>query len=117
MVLSTRLLIIVAAPLMLILCGCETGYQQKTILDGLGYTDEKIGDGVYRVTYLVNALTTPEAAMKNLHARARELCGSSRYDHTAKLTMQNHPSYNPALYSYQNHRFPYVEGTVRCKRS
>jgi len=115
MVLNARFLA-AAVPLMLILSGCETGYQQKTILDGLGYSDEKIGDGVYRLTYLVNAYTPPEAAMKYWHARARELCGSGSYDHGAKLTIQNHPSYNPALYSYQNHRFPYVEGTVRCKK-
>jgi hypothetical protein len=117
MVLNARPLIIAAMPLMLILCGCETGYQQMNIWDGLGYTDEKIGDGVYRLTYLVNAVTPPEVAMKHWHARARELCGSSRYDHTANLTMQNHPDYNPTLHSSQNHRFPYVEGTVRCKKS
>jgi hypothetical protein len=77
-----------AVPLMLILSGCATGYQQKNIWDGLGYTDEKIGDGVYRLTYLANAITPPESTMKYWHARARELCGSGNYEHSAKLTMQ-----------------------------
>jgi hypothetical protein len=103
-----------AVPLMLILSGCATGYQQKSMWwDGLGYTDEKIGDGVYRVTYLANAITPPESTMKYWHARARELCGSSNYEHSAKLTMQK----NPTVYNYQDIWFPYVEGTVRCKKS
>jgi hypothetical protein len=116
MVLDARLLR-AAVPLMLILGGCATGYQQRSGWDGLGYTDQKVGDGVYRLTYLANAYTTPEDTMKYWHARARELCGSRHYEHNARLTMQDHSSYNAALFSYQNRLFPYVEGTVWCKKS
>jgi hypothetical protein len=102
-------------PVLVLLSACATGYQKKTMWDGLGYTDEKISDGVYRVTYLVNAKTPPQDALKYWHMRAKELCGSENYEHDAKLTSKNNRSYNPAIYSYQDHYFPYVEGKVTCK--
>jgi len=99
-----------------LLGGCATQYKKKTIWDGLGYTDEKISDGVYKVTYLVNALTPPGDALKFWHQRAKELCGNSDYEHDAKLTSKIIEDYNPAIYSYQTHSFPYVEGTVKCNK-
>jgi hypothetical protein len=105
-----------AVSVAMLLSGCATKYQKKTIWDGLGYTDEKIAEGVYRITYLVNANTPAEDAVKYWHQRATELCGSSDYDHDEKLTSQNNRDYNPAIFSYQDHYFPYVEGTATCKK-
>jgi len=83
----------------------------------IGYTDEKISDGVYRVTYEVNGHTSSQDALRYWHQRATELCGSSDYDHDEKLTTHNHQTYNPASYTYTDHLFPYVEGTVKCKEN
>lgn len=96
--------------------GCATGYQKASSFHPLGYTDEKVGEGIYRLTYKVNANTPSADASKYWHQRANELCGSGDYDHNEKLTMVNHRDYNPAIFSYQDHYFPFVEGTVTCKK-
>ena len=96
-----------------VLSACATGYQKKTAWDGLGYTDEKISDGVYKVTYLVNAKTPPQDALKYWHMRAKELCGSDNYKHDEKQTV--HVNRNMGLYGTTTyHNFPYVVGTVTC---
>jgi hypothetical protein len=97
-----------------VLSACATGYQKMNVWDGLGYTDEKVADGVYKLTYLVNANTPAQDALKYWHVRARELCGSDNYQHDEKQTI--YVNRNAGVYgSTTYHNFPYVVGTVTCK--
>jgi hypothetical protein len=74
-------------------------------MTGSGYSDEKIGEGVYRVTTLVNAFTTPDDALKYWRRRAAELCGSETYESSFKQSLRG------------AHGFPFVQGFVRCPGS
>ena len=101
---TSRLAVFVAlACTVTLLVGCATPYQKKTILDGLGYSDEKLEDGVYRVTYVVSPFTPPEDALKYWHQRARELCGSDGYEGHAQERMRG-----------RQMKSAYVQGIVRC---
>src|SRR5690242_10248200 len=89
------------AAMVFLLCGCATPYQKASDSQSLGYNEEKIGEGVYKLTYMANALTQAEDALKYWHQRARELCASYDYDHNETLTMLTGKSYNPAIFSMQ----------------
>lgn len=94
--------------------GCAaSSYEKMNVWNGMGYTDKKIEEDVYWVTYDVNAATVSSVAMKFWHERAKELCGNRPYEHDAKLELIPKSRYNP--YGNQTYYFPHVEGTVRCK--
>jgi len=97
--------------------GCFTGYQKKSFMSEVGYTDEKISEGVYKVKYLVTAFEPEGNVLKFWHKRAAELCGSTVYENDAVQKFKTRESYNPGIATYQTHRFPYVIGTVRCKNN
>lgn len=99
----TGLLIGVVATAALLM-GCATPYQKRTFWTGTGYNDEKIADGVYRVTSLVTPPSTPEDAVKYWHQRAKELCGSDDYEPNVRQSLRG---------PYKT--FPFVEGFVRCQ--
>ena len=84
--------------------GCATPYQKRTFWTGAGYTDEKIADGVYRVTSLVTPPSTSEDAVKYWHQRAKELCGSDGYEPNTRQSLRG---------PYKT--IPFVEGFVRCQ--
>ena len=105
---NIKLLMLLSA--CVVLASCATGYKKKSAWDGLGYTDEKVSDGVYEVTYLANALTPNQDALKYWHMRAKELCGSDSYQYDVKETIQANKNYRTGSV----HNFPYVVGTVTC---
>jgi hypothetical protein len=86
-----------------LLGGCATPYQKKSFWTGPGYEDEKLAEGVYRVTSLVNQITSPEDAVKYWHRRAQELCGSPTYEESLKQGMRG------------PHNFYFVQGVARCQ--
>ncbi|MEO5625316.1 MAG: hypothetical protein ABIQ70_04845 [Dokdonella sp.] len=94
------------------LCSCATGYQKESSALGTGgYTDSKIADGRYRITYLVNAFSSKAEALGFWHRRAKELCGNDTYwFHTTE-------SFKEMKDGYNYHQFPYVDGTVDCRRA
>jgi hypothetical protein len=100
----------------LLVSGCATKYGKANSINPLGYTDEKIGEGIYRLTYMVSDLEPREVASKYWLQRATELCGSSEFEHNEKLTVLNKPAFNPASLRHQDQYFPFVEGTVTCRR-
>ncbi|MGJ8679744.1 hypothetical protein [Paraglaciecola sp.] len=62
-----------------LLLGCQTSYRAKSIIDGLGYQDEKVQDGIFHIKYNVNAHTPATKALEFWHQRAEELCGNKQY--------------------------------------
>jgi hypothetical protein len=68
-----------------LLISCQTSYRAKNIIDGLGYQDEKVQEGVFHISYNVNANTQAQQALSYWHQRATELCGDSNYFADAKL--------------------------------
>lgn len=52
---------------------CATKYKQMKKNDGFGYTDEKINDFVYRITFVGNDRTTDEVLGKYFQRRSAEL--------------------------------------------
>jgi len=87
----------------ILLGGCATPYQKQSFLTGPGYTDEKLGDGVYWITSEVSAFTPEQEALNHWKRRANELCGTDAYDSTIQQSMRG---------SHGN--FAYVEGIARC---
>lgn len=100
------------------LAACATSdYIRKTQWTTEGYTDQMIGDGVYRVSYVVDDKSPPEKALRYWHQHASELCdGAVDYQHDEKQSKQNHPAFNPETNRFEDHYFSYVEGTVKCRR-
>jgi len=95
----------------LFLFGCgPTKYQKLTMWDGLGYEDEKVADGIYKIKYLSNANTTMQQTIKFWHIRASELCGSKGYtSETVKDFKLNEDM------AFNTHKFPRVVGIATCK--
>ncbi len=95
----------------LFLSGCgATKYQKLTMWDGLGYEDEKISEGTYRIKYLSNAHTTLEQIIKFWHMRASELCGEKGYTSDTREDYKH----NEDL-AFNTHKFPRVVGVATCK--
>ena len=83
-----------------------------------GYSEEKIANGVYKLSYLVNANTPPDAALSFWHQRAKELCGTSDYASDVKLTTKSNSSFavsGSGAY-FTNSNWPLAVGTLRCTK-
>ncbi len=98
------------------LAGCASNsYEKMNSWSGTGYEEKEVAPNTYWLIYRVNALTVSTVAEGFWHQRAKELCNNRGYEHDAKVVLVNKTSYNPAAFSFQNHYFPHVEGTVKCK--
>jgi hypothetical protein len=114
---NVRLMFVICS-LPVLVTGCTTGYQNINSFPGLGgYTDELISEGVYKITYLVNANTSSLKAKEFWLRRATELCGSSDYSHDMKLSikMNQNSGYAGGMVYSSQHEFPLAEGIVKCK--
>jgi hypothetical protein len=95
--------------IMTLLMGCQTGYRAKSIIDGLGYQDEKVQEGIFHIKYNVNAHTPANKALDFWHQRAEELCGNNHYfadtrlGKNSKLEISKRTSYD--LYNSSNVRY------------
>jgi hypothetical protein len=99
--------------LILAVAGCATTYH-KSIWGGDGYTDEKIAEDTYKVTFSGNGVTERQDVLKMWHQRAATLCGSSGYEHNAIFSEKKSRDTANIYSSFVEHRFPYVDGTVKC---
>ena len=75
--------IAVIAALGMSLAGCTSGLKYKKYGDGIpyqvGYSDFKIKDNQWKVTYTGPRDSNPELAMKFMYKRAKELCLEKGY--------------------------------------
>jgi len=74
----------------LILAGCATPYRAQSGSGG-GYSDEKLGEGSYKIRYVASGETEVMEVYRMWHRRATELCGSDKYqyDVAMKLTTRD----------------------------
>lgn len=86
-----------------VLVSCQTSYRAKSILDGLGYQDKELQEGVYQIAYKVNAMTKEQVALDLWHTRASELCGHTNYFADASLTRMATARFNPSNAAYYSH--------------
>jgi len=93
---------VVASLAALVGCSTVSTYQARGGWGG-GYADEKLADGVFRVTYVVTPGTATQDATRFWTMRARELCGPDVTDLHHKTTMRG-----------IGMQSPYAEGYVRC---
>ena len=99
------------------LTSCGTVYQKKSMMTGLGYSDVRLGEGRYRITYEAAAASGEAKAIEFWHRRAAELCGSSAYEHKYTVTIKDHQQFNRYNGRMESHLFPTVHGSVVCKTS
>ena len=100
----------------ILLYGCSTPYQHasKSLLGG--YTDEYLGDDIYRITVRLNAFTDKATAYEYFHRRARELTQQKGYDRYEVMEIIDPDEYaliywgkNPQLM-----RKPRIQGRIKC---
>jgi hypothetical protein len=106
---TTRLTTVIVALMCasMVMQGCSSPYQPlASSPNGLGYADEKLADGVYRITLVMHLFVSPADARKLWNRRAKELCGSNMY---ARITDGSTPP------SSIDHAI--VEDIVRCSGS
>ncbi len=65
----------------LAVAGCTTPYQPFEFFGTGGYTDEKISDDSYRVTFYGNRVTSPETVHKFLFYRTAEITLENGFDY------------------------------------
>jgi hypothetical protein len=99
----------------LTIAACATTYH-KSRWGGDGYTDEKIAEDTYKVTFLANAATERPDVLKMWHQRAAALCEGSGYEHNAIYSEKKYRDFTNIYSAFVEHHFPYVEGTVKCTR-
>ena len=74
-------LLLGAAGLALAACATSTPYTAADLNSGYGFTDQKIEDDRYRITFRGNSSTSREAVETYLLLRAAELTLENGYDH------------------------------------
>lgn len=105
--------------LMIFLSGCSgVPYAPKgtTMYQG-GYSDKKVGEGQYIVTFEGNAYNTILQITDFVKKRASELCAPSGFDASFTESYRPHTEMGFAggmVYTSQ-HQFPTVEAKVKCK--
>lgn len=98
--------------------GCAAGYQKMSMWDGMGYRDQQVGEGRYRISYTVNALTTAEQTRSYWMRRASELCGHDNFYYDLSVTTRTSSDVmfvGGVVYTPSSDR-PYAEGFVDCNR-
>lgn len=117
-----RVSILSIAALCLSACSTFTPYQSASS-DGYGFSEQRIEDNRYQVTFRGNSMTERERVENSLLYRAAELTLSNGYDYfivaesdTDEKTTYSSTSYYPAFYGRYNfssrrgrgvHHFPY----------
>ncbi|WP_439887818.1 hypothetical protein ACSX1C_00780 [Pseudomonas sp. MBLB4123] len=101
-----------------LLIGCSgVPYAPKgTTMYAGGYTDKKIAENTFLVTFEGNGYNTTPQVVGFVKKRAEEICSPLKADveireYLAEVT--NHAALNGQLYT-TNHKFPSAEGTVTC---
>lgn len=110
-------LLAVAATVLLAACATSTPYGPAASAGGFGFSEQKIEEGKYRITFRGNSSTTREQVETFLLFRAAELTVQSGFDHFIVLESDTEASRrysaspNPAFYGrYGFGRFPYYGG-------
>lgn len=76
-----RLLPVIALGLVLAACATEAPYGPKALGQSYGYTDQRLGENRYRVTYTGSTATSRETVENYLLRRAAEVTLDSGYDY------------------------------------
>lgn len=107
------------AVVVLLAAACATSTPYGPANGGYGFSDQKIEDNRYRVTFRGNASTSRETVENFLLYRAAELTLENGFDYfivvesdTEAKTTYSHSSYYPAYYG----RYDYYYGSRRYHR-
>lgn len=109
-----------AAAMGLAACATSTPYQPAEKAGGYGFSEQRVEEGRYRITYRGNSLTTRETVENSLLFRAAELTLENNYDYFVVVENETEAkrSYSstssPAFYGHYYyghpgyfHAFPY----------
>ena len=105
------------AVLLAALFGCETAYQEQTDFWHLGYTDELIAPGTYRIRVDGAGNDDEQRMTAYWHRRANELCGVDGYTGVPLSGTEEHVLYIYTGYVGYPQRvwYPFAEGIAECR--
>lgn len=108
----------IVALLLITLIGCATPYQKESGLNPTtgGYSDEKISENEYFITFRGNPKTTFEQVESMWNRRAMELCPNGYESDYQRSQSPDHQSvYASGVVIENTYMFPTIEGKATCK--
>ena len=108
---------LVMVALLATLCACETPYQEQSVFWHLGYTDELIAPGAYRIRVDGAGNDDEQRMTAHWHRRANELCGVEGYTGVPSSGTEEQVLYVYTGYGgyTQRARYPFAEGIAECR--
>lgn len=96
--------------------GCSTYKARDEGFGKMGYTEKKLEDGSFMLSYYGSSMDDEDDAKKKWNRRASELCGKSEYKAETETKEWTYDNYTiiPPLFIKSKGASPLIEGKLKC---